>query len=114
MSLAHASVLVTWSNLLFPLMFLVQYQVTTRGAWRRSIIGWHVMVLTAVDMLIFGELGAALIWPRLGLLVWYQWMYVATVWGITLVTVWRMVMQWRSQRRGTELLAHPQARTSPD
>lgn len=94
-ALATVSLVVTYVSAFVPWGFVILYHRLSRGAWRLERMGWHVMILTIVDALIFTMLASANIWPTLATYPWYQWSYVGTVAGIPAVTAWRGWITWR-------------------
>ena len=108
-----ASVVAVVSNTLVPLGFMIYYQVRTRGGWRRSVTGWHIMSLTGNDVLIFAMLLLQAIFLTLATSVVYQWAYLLVVWGVTPITTWRWLMVRREQRRGEAAVSVPDVPLDP-
>lgn len=101
-ALHFAAEVVTYGTAYVATMFCLMYHVITGGGWRHSSMGRHVMALAAVDAAIFLMLTAANLWPWLAIQVWYQWLYIAVVALISVVTVWRGVILWRLNRKKSE------------
>lgn len=72
--------------------FIAVYQWRTRGAWRRSVVGWHLMAVAAADLGPFLHLAAVAIWQWLVLLAWFQWSYRASIAAMIFVTGWRIAL----------------------
>lgn len=98
-AIQYAAEVVTYATFAAAWGFIVLYHVLTRGDWRTTTVGRHVMALVAVDAAIFTMLTLAHLWPWLAAQAWYQWLYVCVVAGIAVVTVWRAVILWRVQHR---------------
>lgn len=91
-----AALVVTYGSTAVCWAFVVAYQLLTRGGWRRSSLGVHLMAIAFVDATIFTMLTAAHLWPWLALQPWFRWTYVVVVAGIAGVTAWRLVILWRA------------------
>lgn len=94
-ALHYASLIVTYATVCVTWPGMVLYHRLTRGSWRDTAVGVHLMALAGVDAAIFSMLLLAVWWPVLALVGWYQWAYVASVAGIPVVNVWRTVILWR-------------------
>lgn len=96
-----AADIVVYANLAAALLFMLQYQIVSRGQWIRSQTGISLMALAVVHTLIFGMLTLAHAFSWLAAQVWYQWWYVATVGSISVVIVSLGYRLWRvNQPRG--------------
>lgn len=73
-------------------VFVAAYQARTGGRWRRSVTGWHLMAIAVADALPFLHLAAAVLWPWLARLGWFQWTYRGSFALMIGVTAWRVVM----------------------
>jgi hypothetical protein len=87
----YATVATTWT-------FILLYQVISKGNWRKTEMGVHVMTYVAADALIFTMLGMANLIPWLAAQQWFLWTYIGAVSMIALSTMWRISILWRSRR----------------
>ena len=71
-------------------LFIIEYQRRTRGAWRRRVIGWHVMALTFADALFATELTIVHIWPWLAFQPAFRWSIALVFLAGSLITAWRL------------------------
>jgi hypothetical protein len=85
LALIYAMVLVPW-------IFAAAYHWRTRGAWRRSTVGWHLMAIAVVDSGPFLHVALAVWWPVLASYEMYQWSYRLSIAAMVLVTAWRVFM----------------------
>jgi hypothetical protein len=90
---------IIYASVLAPCGFIIAYQWRTRGLWRRSVVGWHLMAVAAAELGPFLHLAAAVIWPWLALLAWFQWSYRASIAAMAVVSVWRTFMVFRRPAR---------------
>lgn len=92
-----------WTNIaivataLGALAFVISYAVTTRGAWRDSIVGWNVMAFMAVVLLVSALAVIGVFfgtnWPGRDVIRAACWTAVASViW-------WRVAILYRVQHR---------------
>ena len=86
---------IIYVSVLAPCGFIVAYQVRTKGWWRRSVVGWHLMAVAVAELGPFLHLAAATVWPWLVLLAWFQWSYRASIVAMAAVSVWRTVLVFR-------------------
>lgn len=86
--------------------FIAEYQRRTRGAWRRTILGWHVMALTFVDAIFSTEVALAHIWPWLALVPAFRVSLAAVFIAGALITMWRLGILVHAQP-GTDSPGHP-------
>lgn len=85
--------------------FIIEYQRRTAGAWRQTVVGWHVMALTSVDALFSTELTIVHIWPSLALVQVFRWSIALVFLAGSLITVWRLwileLVQYRTRKETT-------------
>lgn len=91
---ANAAVIAT---ALGALLFVASYAWTTRGAWRTTIMGKHVMTFMAAILLVSGLAVAAIIfgsdWPHRNVIRTAAWgLIAACIW-------WRVFLLYRVQHR---------------
>jgi hypothetical protein len=77
------------------LVFVISYAVTTRGAWRSSIVGWNVMAFMTVVLLVSTLAVVAIFfgtnWPFREAIRSVAWtMVAAVIW-------WRVAILYRAQ-----------------
>jgi hypothetical protein len=83
--------------------FVVEYQRYTRGSWRRRIMGWHLMTITAGESLFAIELTVAHLWPHLVSAAAFRWS-IGVVFAVNaLLVLSRLVILEWAQRRGVDL-----------
>ena len=76
--------------------FVLAYQVRTRGAWRRTALGWHLMTFTACIALIFSFIVLIRV---IGPWSWLPVAAVALYWLVALLLVQRFVLMLLATRR---------------
>jgi hypothetical protein len=91
---ADAAVILT---ALGALVFVASYAWTTRGAWRDSIMGWHVMTFMVAILAVSALAVVAIIWGT-------DWPHRNTIrtaaWGVIAACIWwRVILLYRVQHR---------------
>jgi hypothetical protein len=100
---------ITYGTFLIALVFIVGYAYWTRGHWRDSTMGWHLMAIASSEALVFGLLSLAHLEPALAVHAWFRWVYLIAVATIGLVTLWRFIILWivYHPRRGRHESSRP-------
>ena len=81
-----------YAMVLAQVVFAISYHWRTRGTWRRSVVGWHLMAIAIVDAGPFAHLAVVVGWPVLAAYAWFQWSYRGSIAMMILVTAWRTAL----------------------
>jgi len=103
LTLKNAGTVLTAVGALACFYFVAAYQWETRGSWRKTAGGKHVMGFTAVLGAFFGLVFAARVWPSYPGRDWISLVvFAAAVWQV----LWRNVLLYVAQ--------HPQRQSRRD